>query len=121
MKNIDILNNYYKLEGVLLQMKPLPAKISFALVRNTNALRIIVQDIEQVKYKIVSMYGVQDENNPEVFRIKPKYIEIAEKELNELYETDTNVDLMQINLSDINGVQFTPAEMDALMFMIMES
>lgn len=118
MKNLDIMNNYYKVQRVLLNMKALPAKVTFALVRNTNALHSIVQDIEQVKYNIATTYGIQDKDNPDRFNISKENIEFANKELHELQETDTPVNLMYIRISDIESLDFTPAEMDAIMFMI---
>lgn len=120
MKNSDILNNYTKLQNILPSMRALPARVSYALVRNTNTLRSIVEDIEKVRYDIVTRYGTQDEEDATKFMIAPENIEIAQKELTSLETTETHVDLVSLDIKDFDGIELTPAEMDALMFMLEE-
>lgn len=120
MRNIEIMSYYYKLEKQYVNMKSLPARVSFAIVRNLNIFRVIVHDIEQVKYEILKRYGDLDRKTFDKFKIREENIEIANKELEELGNTDTKVDIMKIKLSDIQDLQFTPDEIETLMFMIEE-
>ncbi len=118
MKNVDIMINYQKLQNVLPTLKALPAKVSFAIIRNNRALENVARDIEQIKYSLASSYGERNPKNPEEYIIPEQSINIVQNELNSLGETDTDIYLIKISLNDIKDLDFTLEQMDALMFMI---
>ena len=97
----------------------LPIKISFFLQKNIKILTELAQDIEQCRTQIATTYGTLQEDS-QSYAIAPDNIEQANIELTELFALEQNVELHTFKLEDFEGLEFTFAQMDALLFMIEE-
>lgn len=97
----------------------LPIKISFFLQKNMKILTELAQDIEKCRLQIVTTYGTLQEES-QTYIITPDNIEKANAELTDLFTLEQNVELHTFKLEDFEGLEFTFAQMDAIMFMIEE-
>lgn len=94
----------------------LPAKINFILSQNFKEILAIKKDIDKIREDIVKHYGVI--NSDGNYQIPSHYIEIAQKELNELSEMETEVKNTPISLREIENIEFTPGQFQAIEWMI---
>lgn len=100
--------------------KYFPAKVNFTIQRNKKNLLDIVETIEQVRLAIAAQYGSRDLENPDVFNIAPENMDIAQRELDDLTNTTQEVNITMLSLKDIENIEFTSNQMDAILFMIDE-
>lgn len=100
--------------------KYFPAKINFIIQRNKKNLLDIVETIESVRLAIAAQYGSRDPENPDVFNIAPENMDIAQRELDDLTNTEQEVNITMLSLKDIENIEFTSNQMDAILFMIDE-
>jgi len=119
MLNSDIIDIYEGLqklrEGA---SKPLPARISFAIIRNLKTLQPIVEAIQTTYSELLAKYAdpIEGENNR--FKVKDGCLDILNQEMTNLYSLDTEVPLIKIKFSEIENLHFSLNEIDALYFMI---
>ena len=121
LKNQDIIESYEELSTSFKDnSKYLPAKISFIIQKNIKTLKTLSEEIYSARNNIIQHYGVQDEEDKESFIIPDEYKEITQKELDELIEMEQEVNILKLKFSDIENLEFTMNQMEALMFMIEE-
>jgi len=76
--------------------------VAFKLARNIRNIDAEITEFNNQARKIVERFGIQDEGNPNIFRItdanKEKYIEEMEK----LSNTEIDINLVQINPKDLH-------------------
>lgn len=96
----------------------LPIKINFYLQKNKNTLITLAQDIEKARLEIASNYGNLDEESGQ-YIIPSDKLEDAQKELNDLFNLEQEVQIYTIKAEDLdNNISITTAQMEAIMFMI---
>ena len=96
----------------------LPIKISFYLQKNKNTLLQLAQDIETSRIEIAKTYGTLDEETNQ-YIIPPEKMEDANKELNDLFSLEQDVQIYTINIDNLSDdITITTAQMEAIMFMI---
>lgn len=103
--NLDNLNIY------------IPAKANFFIQKNISTLAAAAQDIEKSRLEIAKHYGVLDEENQQ-YKIPEDKLEEASKELNDLFSIEQELDIKTFSIETLGNAEFTPAQMQALMFMI---
>ena len=96
----------------------LPIKVNFYLQKNKEILTTMAQDIEKARIDLLSQYGTLDyESNR--FAILPENIEIASKELNDLFNLEQEVNIYKVNIDSFgDDLSLTTGQMEALLFMI---
>lgn len=94
----------------------IPAKINFFLQKNMQIITIAAQDIESTRAQIGKQYGEIQEDGS--FKILEDKIEIAYKELEELFAIEQELDIKMLSIEDFGDIKFTPAQMQTIMFMI---
>lgn len=98
----------------------LPIKVNFYLIKNKNLLIKLAQEIEQSRNMILNKYGKPSEDGTQYF-ISQENTEIAQKELNDLFELTQEVKIYQFPLTAFNDMDaLTIQQMEAIMFMIEE-
>lgn len=98
----------------------LPIKVGFYLMKNKLLLNELAQEIEKVRVDILSKYGVYVEETSS-YQVPPENIEIATKELNDLFILEQDVNIYTVSLDFFNDSDtLTTAQIEALMFMIKE-
>ena len=105
LDNLDNLNLY------------IPAKANFFIQKNIQLLAAAAQEIEKSRIEIAQHYGVLDEENQQ-YKIPEDKIEEASKELEDLFSIEQELDIKTFSIEALGNAEFTPAQMQAMMFMI---
>lgn len=100
--------------------KYFPSKINFPIQKNKKLLMEAVGTIDKVKQSIAKQYGVQDLEDANLYHIKAEYIDQAQKELDDLMALEQDLNCTLISFKDIENLEFTSNQMEAIMFMIDE-
>lgn len=118
--NNQIYIYYQQLQEALVnETRALPAKVYFYILKNRQKLEEIVKSIEESKLYIINKYNIQFDDSGNIISDENS-AEMANKELQELSSLIQEIDLATISLHDIENLDFTPQQMQALMFMIEE-
>lgn len=118
MLNKDIITMYCGLESLASDPDTkLPAKVSFAIVRNIKTLAPIVEDINSTRQSIAQTYGVKIDDK---YSIPEQYIDTVNQELTGVAETEVDVPIVKIKMSDIENLNISVAVAEGLDFMIEE-
>ena len=105
MSNLNNLNIY------------IPAKANFFLQKNIQTFAAAAQEIEKSRLEIANHYGVLDEEGQQ-YKIPEDKLEEASKELNDLFSIEQDLDIKTFSIEALGNAEFTPAQMNAMMFMI---
>lgn len=105
ISNLDNLNIY------------IPAKANFFIQKNISALAAAAQEIEKSRLEIAKHYGVLDEEGQQ-YKIPEDKLEEASKELEDLFSIEQELDIKTFSIEALGNAEFTPAQMQAMMFMI---
>ena len=105
ISNLDNLNIY------------IPAKANFFLQKNLQILAAAAQEIEKSRLEIAKHYGVLDEEKQQ-YKIPEDKLEEASKELEDLFSIEQELDIKTFSIEALGNAEFTPAQMQAMMFMI---
>ena len=105
LSNLDNLNIY------------IPAKANFFIQKNISALATAAQEIEKSRLEIAKHYGVLD-GEKQQYTIPEDKLEEASKELEDLFSIEQELDIKTFSIEALGNTEFTPAQMQAMMFMI---
>lgn len=121
MSNKDIYLKYNILLELFNNSKTqyLPARVNYLIQKNYSVLERVATLIENSRTKIIEFYG-EPENENGIIAMNPEKIELANKELDEILALQEEIDVFPIKLSDLENVQFTLEQMQALFYMIEE-
>lgn len=95
----------------------IPAKANFFIQKNIAAFAAAAQEIEKSRLEIAKHYGVLDEEGQQ-YKIPEDKLEEASKELNDLFSIEQELDIKTFSIEALGHAEFTPAQMQAMMFMI---
>ena len=95
----------------------IPAKANFFLQKNIQVLAAAAREIETSRLEIAKHYGILDEENQQ-YNIPQDKIEEASKELEDLFTIEQELDIKTFSIEALGNAEFTPAQMQAMMFMI---
>lgn len=97
----------------------LPAKANFILQKNIAILSAATEEIEKSRMAIAQHYGQLNEEGNR-YDISQENVEAANKELQELFEIEQDLNIKPLSVEAFGDVEFTPIQMQAIMFMIEE-
>ena len=97
-----------------------PARVSFAIIHNMRQLEPVVAAYEDAKTILLQENGTLSEDNLNAFVVPPEKISYVSQELSTLDDTQVGVIIQRINMGDLDGLDLTLQDMDALYFMIEE-
>lgn len=121
MKNENIIILYENLKKAFDDnTKYFPAKINFIIHKNINLLKSFSEEIYRERDAIIQHYGDIIDNVAETYQIPEQFKKIAQQELDELLEIEQNINILYIKLNQIENLEFTSNQMEAIMFMIEE-
>lgn len=96
----------------------LPIPLNFAIQKNLMELARQNEIIEKMRNDIGNKYGqLQNDNS---YFIPEDKREVVSKELQQLMSLEQSVDIRKVHLKDLDGLQLTSQQMQALLFMIEE-
>lgn len=111
---VNELKNTFEKETELV----LPAKVSYIIQYNIKILMDKYELIEKARFNIGKKYGVQTEEDSNVYQIPKDKIELAQMELNQLMEIEQTVDILELHLKDLEECFLNMKQMHAILFMI---
>lgn len=120
LTNKEIYENATKIKVAFSnETKYIPVKLNFAIQKNLLILSRLQEEIERNRIHIAETHG---ELNPEKnqYDIKKEYIEKVTQELEDLFNIEQEVEIKTCSLSQIEGIDLTMEQMQAIMFMITE-
>lgn len=95
----------------------IPAKANFYIQKNIKVIAAAAQTVEEARLQIATHYGVSEDNGA-TYKIPEDALPQATKELNELFAIEQDLDIKTFKVEDLGSAEFTPAQMQILMFMI---
>lgn len=116
MTNEDIITTINQLANFKRSKNKNPVKLMYLINRNLEHLKSAAKPFEDSRQEILSKY-CEIRRSGEVVPLEGKK-EIAESELKELLEIEIEVDIYQIPLKDIEEIELSGDEFDAIDFMI---
>lgn len=118
MLNKDIVTMYRGLTSLASDLETkLPAKVSFAIVRNIKLLTPIVEDIDFARQSVAAIYGIEVEGG---YSIPEQQIDTVNQELTAIAETEVDVPIVKVKMSDIENLNISVGIAEALEFMVEE-
>lgn len=97
----------------------IPAKVNFALQKNTSLLAAAAKEIEQSRLEVAKHYGSLNEEGDR-YEIAPENLAVAEQELADLFNIEQELNIRTFSIDALGDLHLTPAQMAAIMFMIDE-
>ena len=93
----------------------MPVAVIFSIEKNKQTLMAIAQDVEKYRMDIIKKYGEEVDGN---YNVPQDKIEIANKELQDLFSIEQEVNIYKFNIEDLGDIKLTSNQMDAILFMI---
>ena len=93
----------------------MPVAVIFSIEKNKQTLMTIAQDIEKYRMDIIKKYGEEVDGN---YNVPQDKIEIANKELKDLFSIEQEVNIYKFNIEDLGDIKLTSNQMNAILFMI---
>lgn len=111
-----------------LMHRQFPVKISYALSKNISKLESDLKIYNSEREKIINKYCKKDEEGNLVidesnnYSIEEEYIDICNKELNELLDIEVDIDIHKFKLNDLLqcNLEVSPADLSLIDYMIEE-
>ena len=120
MTNKEIIQNYNNLSILRGHDISFPARVSFIITQNIRKLQPIFEDYENAKMIIARKYGYPAPGQPGTYNIPEERIEDAQKEIDELNDVDHDIKFLKIKLENIESLQLSIQDMEALYPMLEE-
>ena len=111
----QVLNQHFNGQSTI----KFPVKINFFLQKNIKLLSDMAREIEEARLRIAQSFGELNEEGT-AYTINKDMQSQAQRELNDLFALAQEVPIHIFKLEDFEGLEFTFAQMNALMFMIEE-
>ena len=97
----------------------IPAKANFFIQKNIATFAAAAQEIDKSRMGIAKHYGILSEDGTR-YDIPDDKIAEANKELNDLFNIEQELDIKTFKIDDLGNGEFTPNQMQLLMIMIEE-
>ena len=99
--------------------KYIPIKANFTLQKNAQVLAAAAQEVEKSRLEVAQHYGTLNEEAGRYDIPADKIVE-AQTELDNLFAIEQDLPIKTLSIEAFGNVEFTPAQMQAIMFMIDE-
>ena len=93
----------------------MPVAVIFSIEKNKQTLMTVAQDVEKYRMDIIKKYGEEIDGN---YNVPQDKIEIANKELQDLFSIEQEVNIYKFNIEDLGDIKLTSNQMNAILFMI---
>ena len=93
----------------------MPVAVIFSIEKNKQTLMAVAQDVEKYRMDIIKKYGKEVDGN---YNVPQDKIEIANKELQDLFSIEQEVNIYKFNIEDLGDIKLTSKQMNAILFMI---
>lgn len=117
LTNLQIYQFAEKLDSIANSTQYIPAKANFFLQKNIQVIAAAAKEIEESRLTIAQHYGELEEDKQQ-YKIPQEKMADAAKELDDLFNIEQELDIRSFKIDDLGSAEFTPAQMQAIMFMI---
>ena len=93
----------------------MPVAVIFSIEKNKQTLMAVAQDVEKYRMDIIKKYGKEVDGN---YNVPQDKIEIANKELQDLFSIEQEVNIYKFNIEELGDIKLTSNQMNAILFMI---
>ena len=93
----------------------MPVAVIFSIEKNKQTLMAVAQDVEKYRMDIIKKYGEEIDGN---YNVPQDKIEIANKELQDLFSIEQEINIYKFNIEDLGDIKLTANQMNAILFMI---
>lgn len=93
----------------------MPVAVLFSIEKNKQTLMAVAQDVEKYRMDIIKKYGKEIDGN---YNVPQDKIEIANKELQDLFSIEQEINIYKFNIEDLGDIKLTSNQMNAILFMI---
>ena len=122
MTNAEIYALGERLAQLSQQEISFPAKVAYAILRNQKILAPIIRDIEEVRASIVTKYCDPAPDGKDQYVPRKETADILNKELTDLASIEnSSLTLHKFSLSELDGINLSVADMEALYPIIEEN
>ena len=97
----------------------IPIQANFILQKNLKILEEALVLIEEARLQILQHYGILNEQQDQ-YDIPQENVSVVKQELENLLNIEQELNIVKCTLSDFGNIALTPAQMQAIMFMIEE-
>lgn len=118
LTNQQIYNYAQALRAFSIDIK-LPVRINFFLQKNIQTIMNATEEIEKARLGIGAQFGVINEAQ-NGYDIPAENMETVNRELNDLFSLEQEINLHMFKLDDFDGIELTYQQMSAIMFMVEE-
>ena len=118
VKLSDLLNSTETLQE--LSKKDFKAKLAWSIARLLKAAEVEIQNFNDTRMNLIRKYGEKDENGELISdeggncKIEKDKVEVFTNELNELINTEIEINANKIKIELFENTEFTPSEMIVL-------
>lgn len=94
----------------------LPVKLNFSILKNSQFLSTLAQEIEEARINIIKHYGeIQEDGN---IKVPEDKIAIANQEIEDLFSIEQEVNILKVDIESFGDLQLSIEQMNAIMFMV---
>ena len=94
----------------------LPIKLNFSILKNSQLLSTLAQEIEEARINIIKHYGeIQEDGN---IKVPEDKIVIANQEIEDLFSIEQEVNILKVDIESFGDLQLSIEQMNAIMFMV---
>ena len=97
----------------------MPVRINFYLQKNIQLIIQAMMEINEARLNVGAQYGTPSEDG-NGYTILPEKIVEANRELNDLFNLEQDINLHLFKLDEFDNIELTYQELSAIMFMIEE-
>ena len=119
MKNAQIYKYAQQLSAFNDYDMIMPVRISFYLQKNIRIIREAAEEIDRARLFIGAQFGTANAAGTG-YDVPPENMAAANKELQDLFDLEQDLNIHIFNLDDFDGIELTYQQMSAIMFMIEE-
>lgn len=118
VKISDLLNSTETLQK--LSQKDFKAKLAWSIARLLKSAEAEIQSFNDTRMNLIKKYGEKDENGEIITdengncKIQSGDVDIFGKELNELIESEVEINANKIKMDLLEDIDFTPSDMAVL-------
>lgn len=114
----DLLNSVETLQKIA--QKDFKAKLAWSIARLLKSAETEIQSFNETRMNLIKKYGEKDENGELITdeknncKIKTESVDAFTEELNELINTEVEINANKIDFNLLENIDFTPSDMTAL-------
>ena len=116
--NNNIYNYATNLAALNIESK-MPVRINFFLQKNIQTVIAAAQEIDAARMEVAREFGTPNEDGT-AYNIAPDKMAEAQKELNDLFALEQELNIHIFKIDDFDGIEMTTQQLSAIMFMIEE-